>query len=179
MSTWWEDHPDLAGVARSGRHELEADAVAGEQDAEQLRRRRRTIVDVCFEWMGRGDLVTVGLGSHEYQGKLVAAVNDLVIVKTRSVEASINATTIRFARSDQIAQFTGTSGRRETSSFRAQVGRFEMDRQLVKVHADDGSVELTGRVTATTDDHVLVTDSQNRAWAIRWTHVASAVVARD
>ena len=110
MSSWWSDHPDLEGVARHGRRELEQEAAADEHDTELLRRRRRSIVDVCFEWMSRGDLVTVVVGGQGYEGRLVAAVNDLAIVETKTLRIALNLTLIDYIRSDRPAMFVGSSG---------------------------------------------------------------------
>ena len=79
MGTWWSEHPDLEGVARRGRAELEEEAAEAEADTELLRQRRRSLIDVCFEWMSRGDLVTVAVGGSQFEGQLTAAVNDLLV----------------------------------------------------------------------------------------------------
>lgn len=166
MGSWWSDHPDLEGVARRGRREFEQEATEAEQDVELLRKRRRTLVDVCFEWMSRGDLVTLGVADHQFEGRLVAAVNDLVVVTTKTLEVAVNVALLRFARSDRAGAFVGTTGDRTASSFRAELGRYEVEAVAVRIVGDNGSFDLSGVVEASTDDHVLVRDAQGIEWAL-------------
>ena len=166
MGSWWSDHPDLEGVARRGRRELEEEASEAEQDVELLRKRRRTLTDVCFEWMGRGDLVTLGVADQQFEGRVVTAVNDLVVITTRTVEVAVNTASVTFARSDRAAVFEGTTGRRTVSSFRAEMGRYEVEGISARIVGSDGSFDLTGIIEASTDDHVLVRDQQGTEWAL-------------
>ena len=104
MGTWWSDHPDLEGLARRGRNDLSADEATAEADTEQLRKRRRSLVDLCFEWMGRGDRVTLGVFDTQFDGHLVAA-----------------------------ADSAGSSGERSVGSFRAYLGAAEVDQRRVRL----------------------------------------------
>lgn len=175
MGTWWSDHPDLEGVARRGRSELEEEAVSAEQDTELLRRRRRSLIDVCFEWMSRGDLLTIAVGNSQFEGRLLAAVNDLVVLHTKTTELSINAAAVSFVRSEQRGVFTGTSGERSASSFRAQLGRYEVDATPVRLVGTNRSFDLTALIEASTDDHLLVRDDRGLEWALARTAVAYAI----
>jgi hypothetical protein len=175
MSTWWSDHPDLEGTARRGRRELEEDAGDAERDAELLRKRRRTLTDVCFEWMSRGDLVTINAADHEFEGRLIVAVNDLAVMTTRTLEVAINIGAIRFARSDRMAAFEGTKGKRAVSSFRAELGRYEVEGLPARIVGGRGSLDLTGVIEASSDDHVLVRDVHRIEWAIARSEIACLI----
>lgn len=172
MSTWWSEHPDLESTARRGRRELEEDAADAERDAELLRKRRRTLTDVCFEWMSRGDLVTISTADHEFEGRLIVAVNDLAVMTTRTLEVAINIGLIHFARSDRTAAFDGTTGQRTVSSFRAELGRYEVEGLPARIVGDSGSFDLTGVIEASSDDHVLVRDVHRIEWAIARSQIA-------
>ncbi len=172
MSTWWSEHPDLESTARRGRREIEEDAVDAERDAELLRKRRRTLTDVCFEWMSRGDLVTISTADHEFEGRLIVTVNDLAVMTTRTLEVAINIGLIHFARSDRSAAFEGTSGQRTVSSFRAELGRYEVEGIPARIVGHRGSFELTGVIEASSDDHVLVRDVHRIEWAIARNEIA-------
>ncbi len=175
MSSWWSEHPDLEAVARRGRSEISEEAVAAERDAELLRKRRRSLSDVCFEWMSRGDLVTIAVGGHQFEGRLTVTVNDLVVVRTRTLEVAINTALVGFARSDKRGAFEGTTGDRSVSSFRAQLGRFEIDVMPVRLISARGSFDLVGVIEASTDDHITVRDTSNLEWVLPRTEIACAI----
>ena len=164
MGTWWSDHPDLEGVARRGRRELIEEDAAAEGDTEQLRKRRRSIVDLCFEWMSRGDHVTIGIGDQRFEGRLVAAVNDLLVLRTNDVEVAAGVPAVDFVRNNRRAAFDGTSGERNVSSFRAYLGAAELDQRPVRLVGR--GFDVTGVIGASTDDHWLVIDRNGAEWAL-------------
>lgn len=175
MSSWWSEHPDLEGVARRGRREMSEEAIAAERDTELLRKRRRSLTDVCYEWMSRGDLVTVAIGSSQFEGQLTAVVNDLLVVSTKTLEVAINMFLIGFVRCDQRSVFAGTTGNRSVSSFRAQLGRYEIDAAAVRLVGARGSFDLIGMIEASTDDHVVTRDTQGLEWLLPRTEIAYVI----
>ncbi len=166
MGTWWTEHPDLDGVARRGRAKYEEETAAAEADTEQLRQRRRALIDVCFEWMSRGDLVTLAVGGSRFEGRLTTAVNDLLVIATRTVEVSVNLMCVGFARSNQPGHFEGTAGNRDLSSFRACLGKYEVERTPVRLVAADQAFDVEVVIGASTDDHVLGIDRQGQECAL-------------
>jgi hypothetical protein len=177
MGTWWSEHPDLEGVARRGRAEFEEEAAEAEADTEQLRQRRRSLIDVCFEWMSRGDLVTVAVGEVRFEGRLTAAVNDLVVVATKTVEASVNLACVGFVRSDGRGRYEGTTGNRNVSSFRACLGRFEVEGKPVRLVAVDEAFDVAVVIAASTEDHVLGIDIQGQELVLPRRNIAFAIAA--
>ncbi|MDJ0954848.1 MAG: hypothetical protein QNJ81_14315 [Acidimicrobiia bacterium] len=173
MSTWWSEHPDLEGVARKGRGELIADAASAEADTEHLRKRRRSLVDVCFEWMSRGDQVTVSAAGSQYTGRLSAALNDLLVLETNDRVVAVNTGAVEFARSDGQARFPGTSGERAVASFRAYLGRHEVDGTPVRLVG--ATFDIVALVEACSDDHVLARDEHGVEWALPQQVIAFAV----
>jgi hypothetical protein len=175
MGSWWSDHPDLEGVARRGRGELQEESIAAEHDAELLRKRRRKLAAVCHEWMSRGDLVTIATAGHHFEGHLVAVVNDLLVITTKTLSVSISIASMQFARSDKRAVVEGTAGGITVSSFRAALGQYEIDSSLVRLVGVEGGFDLTGIIEASTDDHVLMRDNQGLEWALPRSQIAFAV----
>ncbi len=175
MSLWWSDHPDLDAVARRGRVEFEADTAAAEHDTEVLRLRRRSLIDVCFEWMSRGDRVTVAVADRQFEGHLLAAVNDLLVVQTTAHRVAVNVDAVRYVRSDRRADFAGTTGDRAVSSFRAGLGRHEVEQTPVHLVGRTPAVDVVGIIVASTDDHVLVRDPRGIEWALARTEIACAI----
>lgn len=175
MGSWWAEHPDLQGLARRGRSELQEEAVAAEHDAELLRKRRRSLTDVGYEWMSRGDLVTIAAGGHQFEGHLIAAVNDLLVLATKTLEIAFNTANLQFARSDRSADRSGTAGERTVSSFRAALGRSEVEGGMIRLVGVAKSFDVNGIIEASTDDHVLLRDAQGVKWVLPRGQVAFAV----
>lgn len=177
MGTWWADHPDLESLARRGRREYTEELAAAEHDTELLRKRRRSFTDVCFEWMSRGDEVTVAVGGTQFEGQLIAVVNDLAILRTRTIEVGINLDAVVFVRSDKQAAMTGSSGERSVSSFRALLGKFEIEGTPLRLVGRGKSFEVAGIIDASTDDHILLRDRQGLEWALPRSSIAYALGA--
>ena len=174
-SPWWSDHPDLDAVARHGRAELQAETASAEHDTEVLRKRRRRFIDVCFEWMSRGDQVTVAAADRRFEGRLLAAANDLIIVQTRTAQVAVNVDVVQYVRSDRTAAFDGTTGDRAVSSFRAGLGRYEVEQTPVHLIGRTRAIDVVGIIEASTDDHVLLRDSQGVEWALNRREIACAI----
>lgn len=176
-SPWWSDHPDLDAVARRGRAEFAADAAAAEHDTEILRMRRRSLVDLCFEWMSRGDVVTIAVADRQFEGRLLAAVNDLLTVQTTAHSVAVNVPAIQYVRSDRRAVFEGTTGDRSVSSFRAGLGRHEVEQTPVHLIGRTPAVDVVGIIAASTDDHVLLRDARGVEWAVALSEIACAIAS--
>jgi len=154
---------------------MSEEAIAAERDTELLRKRRRSLADVCFEWMSRGDLVTVAIGNNQFEGQLTTAVNDLVVISTKTLEVAINTSLIGFVRCDQRSVFAGTTGNRTVSSFRAQLGRYEVDATAVRLVGASSAFDLIGMIEASTDDHVVARDTQGLEWVLPRTEIAYVI----
>jgi hypothetical protein len=175
MGTWWSEHPDLESLARRGRRAFTEELAAAEHDTELLRRRRRSLVDVCFEWMSRGDRVTVAVAGTQFEGELIAVVNDLALLRTRTLDIGFNLNAVDFVRSNQRAAFTGTSGERTVSSFRALLGKFEVEELQARLVGRDKTFDLTGVIGASTEDHVIVVDGPGNEWALPRNRIAYVI----
>lgn len=120
--------------------------------------------------------MTIGLPTRQFEGQLKAAVNDLVVLSTRTVEIAINLNVVSFVRSNQRAAFAGTSGERAVGSFRAQLGLFEVEETSVRLVGKE-AFDVTGFITASTDDHVILQDGGGIEWALHRDHITHAVIA--
>lgn len=176
LGSWWSDHPDLAGVARRGRREYEQEAADAERDAEQLRRRRRRIIDVCYEWMSRGDLVSVGIGGRAFEGRLVVAVNDLLSLHSETIMVAVNLAAVRFVRCERAGAFPGTTGERSVSSFRAELGRHEIAAHPVRLLGDGNEFDVTGVIEASAEDHLILSDGRGAQWVLPLHRIACVFV---
>ncbi len=166
---------ELADVARSGAREWERDMAAWESDAEQLRLRRRRLVDALWEAMQRGDQVTVTLGEHTFTGRLTAARGDLAMLSTRSLSAALSIPAIDLVHFDSGSG--GTTGERAYGSLRAYAGMLEVEGTLVRLLGDH--IDVRGRVTVVAEDHLLVESPGGNRWAVAWTKLAAIVKERS
>ncbi len=179
MGTWWSEHPDLESLARRARLEYTEEVASAERDTELLRKRRRSLTDVCFEWMSRGDEITISFGETHFEGQLVATVNDLAILRTRTIELGANLGAVDFVRSNRRSAFPGTSGARSVSSFRALLGRFEVEAAPVRLVGRNTSFDIAGVIDASTEDHILVLDGQGLEWALPRSAIAYVLGATE
>ena len=164
---------DLADVARRGAREWEREMAVGEADAEQLRMRGRSLTDVLWEAMQRGDIVTLILGERELTGRLLGARNDLAVVALSDGVAAVNLSSVDAARLGRGGE--GTSGDRTYGSFRAYLGMLEVEGRPVVVLGR--GVEVRGTVVAVAPDHLLVRATSDVNWALPLRAVAAVLDA--
>ncbi len=168
----FESAPDeLADVARRGAREWERDMAAWESDAERLRLRGRTLPNVLWEAMQRGDDVTVRTAGHAFTGRLEAARNDLAVLVRDDLRIALSTTMI-----DALAMTTGgrgVAGDRTYGSFRAYLGMLEVEGPEVRLIGRD--VDVRGRVEAVAKDHVLVVRGDGTRWAIALESLAAVL----
>jgi hypothetical protein len=88
---------------------------------------------------------------------------------------AVNTARVQFARSDRRAEFEGTTGDRTVSSFRAELGRHEVEGNRVRLVGSEGGFDLTGIIEASTDDHVLMRDGQGLEWVLPRSQLAFAI----
>jgi hypothetical protein len=142
----------LADVARTGAREWQQEMAAWEGDAELLRLRQRTVGNVLWEAMQRGDRVTAAVGRHTFTGMLAAARGDLAILETPDMMVALHVgalDTVHLERSGG-----GVTGDRTYGSLRAYLGMLEVEAAEARIVGRD--LDVSGRVIVAADDHVLL-----------------------
>ena len=129
-----------------------------------LRKRRRSLVEVCFEWMSRGDHVTLSVCGDHFDGRLTAAISDLLVLETADLVVAIRVEATDYVRSNQRSCSEGTSGSQRVQSFRAYLADFEVNAREVRLVGAE--FDVLGMIDASTDDHVLVVDRSGGRWAL-------------
>lgn len=166
---------ELADIGRSGAREWALEMAAWETDAEVLRLRRRSIVNVLWEAMQRGDRVTLTLGRHSFTGKLEAARGDLAMVTTPELDVAINLSHVDAAHIERGAG--GVVGDRTFGSLRAYLGMLEVDGVSVRILGR--GVDVQGRVVVVAEDHLWVEPDSGGESAIAIDALAAIVVNRS
>lgn len=165
---------ELADVARRGAREWERDMAAWESDAEMLRLRQRSLVNVLWEAMQRGDQATIAAAGHTFSGRIEAARQDLAVVVSGEVRVVVNLAAVDAVHLSPGAG--GTGGDRTYGSFRAFLGMLEVEGSAVRIIGR--KIDVRGRVEVVADDHVLLDALGGGRWAIVLSRIAAVIAGR-
>lgn len=164
---------DLADVARAGARQWYHEMAAWESAAELLRLRQRHLGNVLWEAMQRGDEVTVTAGRHTLTGFLSAARGDLAILDMPDVMAALHVPALDAVHVEKGG--VGVSGDRSYGSLRAFLGMLEVEAASVRIVGRD--LDVTGRLTAVADDHVLVIPPGGGETAVAIAAIVAVIVS--
>ncbi len=162
---------ELADVARSGAREWGRDMAAWESDAEMLRLRQRSLANVLWEAMQRGDHAIITAAGHNFTGHLEAARQDLAVVVNGDVTVAINVAAIDVV--NLTPGSSGTTGDRTFGSLKAYLGMHEVDGTRVRLIGRD--LDVRGRVEVVADDHVLLAGRGRGRWAVPIGKIAAVI----
>jgi len=164
---------ELADVARAGAREWQREMAVWESDAEMLRLRQRSIANLLWEAMQRGDRVTVTAGSHTLTGTLAAVRGDLALLETPDLVAALNIAAVDTVQLERAVG--GATGDRTYGSLRAYLGMLEVEQAQVRVIGRD--VDVTGRMVVVAGDHMLLVSPGGAETAITITAIAAVMTA--
>ena len=153
---------DLAAVSRRGARAFDSEMADAEQEAERFRLRGRTMVDVLWEAMNRGDSVSLVMGDRTLAGGLVAVRNDLAVVQQPDALAAVRVGAIEAVRLD--AGGEGVAGDRTYGSLASYLRMVMLDRLVVTVLGH--RFEVAGVIEAVTPDHILVAATPRAEWVV-------------
>ena len=113
-------------MSRRGARAFDSEMADAEQEAERFRLRGRTVVDVLWEAMNRGDSVSLVMGDRTLAGGLVAVRNDLALVQQPDALAAVRVGAIEAVRLD--AGGEGVAGDRTYGSLASYLRMLMLDR---------------------------------------------------
>ena len=173
MPDVWDEMNGVAGsVEREARREQEV----AEAEAQQLQLASRTLTDVAWEAMQQGRQVRLRWIGGEMAGVPVAAVGDLIVIRTEDGSAGVNAIVLNSIETTREGVETGTVGDRTVESFIAWC-RMVGERQ-VRVAVMGGRV-VDGVLTAVASDHLLIRTRHGTDVAVMQSQVAAVSIAGD
>jgi hypothetical protein len=173
MPDVWDEMDGVAGrVERDARREQEA----AEAEAQQLQLASRTLTDVAWEAMQQGRRVQLRWIGGEMAGVPLAAVGDLVVVRTDDGAAGINVAVLGSVETTGEKADRGSVGDRTVESFIAWC-RMIGDRP-VRVAVTGGRI-VDGVLVAVASDHLLIRTRHGNDVAVTRTQVAAVSVAGD
>jgi hypothetical protein len=170
---------DLRALGRDTDRAWREEMAIRESDAELARTKERGFPDVAWEAMQRGDEVVFSSGDHTFRGHLVAVRNDFAMLTTGTATVGINLRVIDAIHCLRRPETEGRAGDRTFGSFDAYLMHLEADERLVRVLGRNGTIDVTGRLRAVADDHVLVTDADHSEWAVSLKSLAFIQDLRD
>lgn len=173
MPDVWDEMDGVGGrVEREARREQEA----AEAEARQLRMASRTLTDVVWEAMQQGLRVQLRWVGGEMAGVPMAAVGDLVVIRTDEGAAGINVAVLGSVESTGEEAERGSAGDRTVESFVAWCRMIEGRPVLAAVI---GGRIVDGILDAVASDHLLIRTRHGNDVAVARTQVAAVSVAGD
>jgi hypothetical protein len=157
----FEQDPDLASdlrqtVARAWQQEAEED----EQLTALYDRRHLNMADLAKEMVNRGERVAVEFGGHSFSGVVVGGGVDHVTIEGSGQRADVllNAT---FWSVIHTKDRDTTPGVATDETIKARLAEHSEKRRIVRIVLD-GGVLVIGMVAVVADDHIEVTDADER-----------------
>ena len=156
----WVGAADQAAVRR--RLEAEEDERLAALDA----LRARSLTDVATALWARAMRVELGVGRGRIVGYIAAVGIDWFAVRTVAGEVDVPAEACRWIRevSEAPVQRPAGSPAAAARTFRARLAELELAGALVDVATVAGEPEVTGRIVAAADDHMVVRDLTGTTW---------------
>ena len=171
----WIFDPSLAAINRSIYREFRDEAEEVESIVHESDLRARDMADIALEHRNRGDYVTVATPYREFNGFVVYAAGNFLTLRSEETEVDIALAHIIFFKLMPLQNRRDRGGRPALDG----PGTFEMrlverkgpyDR--LEVGFADRQDSLVGILTATGQDHVIVTDDERSEWTIPYTAIA-------
>lgn len=169
--------PNLASELRQGAgREWSEEAAEDERLTELHRRRRLTLSDRAKEFANRGDRVSVEFSGHTFGGAVTKAGEDFATVEGPDQAADIKLDTARWSviSSDQPAA-TVPGG---SESFRAVLHELSASEQVVRLSLPGGDMVI-GKIAVVAEDHVEVSDPDQRRLMVPMTMILAVVRSTD
>lgn len=151
------------------------DAEEAEYDADRLRLRDRSLADVAFDVMSRGDLLRVGTVGHNFAGTVVYVHGDLVSLAADELEVDVNLTGPVHLEILRPAHTDGVGHGRGTGSFRARLSEIESTSEIVEIIAPEVGANVLGRIEAVAEDHVMIVDPDAGHWFVPTQRIAAVI----
>jgi hypothetical protein len=162
----------------AGRVEREArrEQAAAEAEAHQLHLASRTLTDVAWEAMQQGHRIRLAWPGGDLTGIALAAVGDLVVVRTEIGAAAANVGVLFSVEVVERSVDRGSAGDRTVESFVAWCRMVE-GRQVRAAMV--GGRDVEGTLVATASDHLLVRSRSGDETALARSQLAAISVAGD
>ncbi|MGH3452488.1 MAG: hypothetical protein ACRDQW_17665 [Haloechinothrix sp.] len=155
---------ELSRAEQDLRSAVRLEAEEDERQAAQLARRKRSLADVAFEAMSRGDRVAAGLGARTFTGRVVYSTGSLMTLEADGATVDFNLEGPIQLRVIESARSGGGSRADGPGSFRGRLLELEVYPDEIEVGSPLYADGLRGKIQVTAQDHLLVTDAAGSDW---------------
>ena len=152
-----------------GEFRLEAEAV--EEDAVKHVLRRRTLADVAFELMNRGDQIGATGAGASFTGTISHTAGDLAILETPHSLVNVNLAGPVSLRVLKLAHEGGRGRSIGSPSYRSRMLELEISGESIEI-VSSSSDPIAGTITTVGVDHLVVVDRDRTEWFIPLSTVA-------
>lgn len=142
------------------------EAEESEREAAQLAMRTRSLEDVAFDAMTRGDLIAVTVGPRTFTGQVAYSAGDLMTLEAGGTLVDFNLGGPISIRLVERARSGGLSRREGPGSFRGRLLEYEGLGRTAELGSVLFSEPLRGTVKVAARDHVLFQDRAGQEWAV-------------
>lgn len=169
--------PELASELRQGAgQEWMEEAAEDERLTEVHRKRGLTLADQAKELVNRGDRISVEFGGHSFSGAVATAGSDYITINGPGQAADIKLSEARWSILPN--DLGGESGTVTSESFTAVLHEHSADGRIVRL-ALPGEDMVIGKVTVVAEDHVEMTDVDDRKLLVPMKLVLAIVRSAD
>jgi hypothetical protein len=167
------DHHLRQSVGGEFRRQAEEDEYAARKGA----LRRRTLDQVAYELLGRGDTVAILAGERRFRGVVAHANRDLLtLVTSPGDQVHVNlGGPVAIHVVERAA--TGGKGRDRfgPESFLARMREIELSELTVEIVSPPTGGPVTGRIEAAASDHLMVIGEDDTTWYLPLATIAAVV----
>lgn len=166
LPDWSAGDAELLRASQDFRSAARLEAEEDERQAAQLAMRKRTLAEVAFDAMGRGDRVAAGLGDRTYAGRVVYSSGDLMTLETGGGTVDFNLQGPIRLRLVEAARSGGGSRREGPGSFRGRLLELEAERGDIEIGSPLFPDGLRGRMQIAAQDHLVLQDATGAEWFV-------------
>lgn len=155
---------ELSRAEQDLRSAVRLESEEDERQAAQLARRRRSLADVAFEAMSRGDRVAAAVGTRTFTGRVVFASGSLMTLEAEGATVDFNLDGPVRLRIVEAARAGGGPRTDGPGSFRGRLLELEGHHGEIEVGSPlypDGS---RGVVQVVAQDHLVLRDAAGSDW---------------
>lgn len=157
---------DYRRAVEDFRSAAQLEAEEDERAAAQLAMRSRTLADVTFEAMSRGDQIAAGVGNRMFTGRVAYSAGDLMTLEVGGGTVDFNLQGPMRLRLVETARSGGGSRRDGPGSFRGRLLELETERGDVEVGSPLLPDGLRGTLQVTAQDHLVCRDAAGAEWFV-------------
>jgi hypothetical protein len=163
--------PGFRAAEQELRSSARLDAEEDERQAAQLAMRTRSLSEVAFEAMSRGDLIAAGLGDRMFTGRVVYSSGDLMTLEASGSTVDFNLQGPMQLRIIAPAR-SGGGGRQDgPGSFRGRLLELETERGELEVGSPVLPSGPRGTLQVAAQDHLVFRDAGGGEWFVPLTWV--------